>query len=113
MFLSENEAKTKRCQEGYAASNGAARDPATENTTVSAAVAMTSVGTVYGAGSYGITTTAEPKTAPIFCLASACMAWRWRLNNAYLGEGAIDRSNGDDRSLGYCGKAGRPPSGER
>lgn len=40
---------------------------------------------------------------PANCIASRCMAWRWKIN---VGIGAIDRSKNDDYSLGYCGLAG-------
>ncbi len=45
MIVTEEEAKTKRCQEGYAASPGATRNPATDHVTQSFAVpSMVSVG---------------------------------------------------------------------
>lgn len=95
MILTEEEASTKRCQEGYAASPGAAREPVTEYGTVTQAVpVMSSVGSMGGFGAT-MATTAEPKTAPIFCLGSQCMAWRW-----WNGIGR--------KGTGYCGKAGNP-----
>lgn len=35
------------------------------------------------------------------CIGSKCMAWRWRFPGR-----DTDRSQNDDRALGYCGKAG-------
>ncbi len=34
--------------------------------------------------------------APILCVASQCMAWRWGVEE------------GDPRKVGYCGLAGKP-----
>lgn len=34
--------------------------------------------------------------APILCVASRCMAWRWGVQE------------GDPRKVGYCGLAGKP-----
>lgn len=97
MILTEEEAKTKRCQEGYAASPGAALNPSTDYVHQSFMVSQT---THSFSGGAGVTaTTAAPITAPIFCLGSACMAWRWFDNRD-------DRAITDPR--GFCGKAGRP-----
>jgi hypothetical protein len=92
MLTTEAEAKTKRCQEGYAASPGAAKEPVTEYTTAHQAVPMMSAA---GAGGFAMTSTVSPMTAPIFCLGSACMAWRWR-----------HEPRPDRDGQGYCGKAG-------
>jgi len=86
MLLTEEEAKTKRCQEAYAASPGAVRDPVTEYVVESVPASIT---TAYACGGTSIASASRPATAPIFCLGSGCMAWRWRVER-----------------LGYCGKAG-------
>lgn len=39
---------------------------------------------------------------PGHCLGSACMAWSWWLAN---GSNGIDRTQSDDNSKGFCGKA--------
>lgn len=74
MMLTEQEASTKRCQEGYAASPGASKNPQTDYMQQSFMVpSMSSL----SLGSAAVATTAAAVTAPIFCLGSACMAWRW------------------------------------
>lgn len=80
MLLTEDEAKTKRCQETFAALDAF--------TTNGALVPVASTVTVT-TGAYGH---AIP-TAPTHCIGSACMAWRWNLSGT---------------ALGYCGKAGKP-----
>jgi len=100
MFTSEREAKTKRCQEGFAASPGAARDPAIEYTVVNKPVPLTSMAMGMGAAA-AFSSASEPKTAPIFCLGSACMAWRWERPPP------ANRTSGEDWYEGYCGKAGK------
>lgn len=82
MILTEEEAKTKRCQEGFW--------PYAPMHSISSA-------------------------APLTCIGSACMAWRWARENLYvrnpddptnftLHEGRGERST----TKGYCGKAGKP-----
>jgi hypothetical protein len=78
MILTEEEAKTKRCQESFGdriIGDGdiAKIDPAADPMTKGSISAM-------------------HYTSPIYCLASACMAWRW----------------GAHMPKGYCGKAGKP-----
>lgn len=115
MLTTEAEAKTKRCHEGYAASPGASVNPLTDfvHQTSVAPPAMHSVGAGYGAA---ITTMAAAATAPIFCLGTACMAWRWR---GWTNEGPDGpdhrltnrnptQGHPDYHRYGYCGKAGRP-----
>lgn len=82
MLTTEEEAKTKRCQEGF---HGA--DLGTGY--MEARPAFVSV----GAGAYGYA------TAPTNCIGSGCMAWRWHmtLNDDY---GLVQSDKG------YCGKAG-------
>ncbi len=108
MMLTEEEAKTRRCQEGFAASPGAAREPVTEYAAVNHAIApaMHSIG---GMGtSVAVATTAEPKTAPIFCLASHCMAWRWAGWCDDTGIWETEADHTPREHVGYCGKAGAP-----
>lgn len=98
MILTEEEARTKRCQEGYAASPGASLNPSTDYVHQSFAMPSMSHSSI-GSSTAVTATTAAPMTAPIFCLGSACMAWRWF-------------DNTDDKAIkeprGYCGKAGKP-----
>lgn len=100
MIVTEEEAKTKRCQEGYAASPGAALNPVTDYVHQSFVVPSMSAPV---AGAFGtMATTATPITAPIFCLGSACMAWRW-----VIGDRA-DTYGRENKDKGYCGKAVKP-----
>lgn len=79
MRVTEEEAKTKRCQESFGDNNVS---PAGH------AIGMP----VSGAYHHGATLAVQ--TSPSHCIGSACMAWRW----AEVYEGANIR--------GYCGKAG-------
>ena len=80
MIVTEEEAKTKRCQESFGDTN------------------VTADGHVYAAHiSYGAS--AVIQTSPSMCIGSACMAFRWVDN---LDDKAITEPRG------YCGKAGRP-----
>lgn len=94
MILTEQEAKTKRCQESYAAGAGAHADgkpilrPVPEN-----------MKDLYDGADHTIT-----NYAPVNCIGSGCMAWRWH---------EIGRDPQTGRVLvvgntGYCGKAGKP-----
>jgi hypothetical protein len=96
MIVTEQEASTKRCQEGFPASDGTTTSPiAPSHTTYTAgAPMMTSI----GAGSAMTMHVAQQPTAPFNCIGSACMAWRWFDN---LHDGAVITPRG------YCGKAGR------
>jgi hypothetical protein len=94
MIVTEEEAKTKRCQESYPAASGLSPD-----------------GAVYASGWHhppppapaGATGTAV-HTAPINCIGSACMAWRWQK----LPDWALDKEGLPIKpSRGFCGKAGR------
>lgn len=82
MIVTEEEAKTKRCQESF--SDGW--------TTPDGRMAT------LGGAAHGTALVASP----YFCIGSACMAWRWWLSDGVNG---IDRSRGDDMSKGLCGKA--------
>jgi hypothetical protein len=65
MTVTEEEAKTKRCQESYPAAEGLSLGGFIEN----APVPM-------GAASISSSCYAR-YTAPVNCIGSACMAWRW------------------------------------
>jgi hypothetical protein len=82
MIYKEEEAKTKRCQESFAA----ARHIGNGNE-----MAM-----MVSHQSYAYTY----QTAPTMCLGSGCMAWRWHKRTAGEAQSGAGR--------GYCGKAGRP-----
>jgi hypothetical protein len=99
MILTEEEAKTKRCQEGFGPSP--VQVPS-----------ITTHGDPHNPYGHSWTTTTVAQSAPVNCIGSACMAWRrWGAQlpdclpfdlNPYspLPEGAV--------ALGYCGKAGKP-----
>lgn len=93
MIVTEEEAKTKRCQESFAACTGVSVDGAVYQSSWSHPPPP------LGGPGYCATVF----TAPMNCLGSACMAWRWRLAGP---DHNIDR--GDGEKVGYCGKAGRP-----
>lgn len=90
MILTEDEAKTKRCQESFPAAEGLSLGGTAE------------AGLFPPSVSFGSSGGYVKQTAPLMCIGSACMAWRWRLS------GAFPRDKGDDYSKGYCGKAGKP-----
>jgi hypothetical protein len=80
MFLTEKEAKTKRCQESFG------------DTSVGSGFMEPRPAMAFGAVGMAIA------TSPQCCIGSACMAWRWHYDG--LGD--------DPNTLGYCGKAGKP-----
>ncbi len=85
MILTEEEAKTKSCQESFG------------DTAVSQSghyVAGPAAPGVYAGGTVAI------GTSPSHCIGSACMAWRW-----YPQCEAHIKVEGQK---GYCGKAGKP-----
>ena len=86
MIVTEEEAKTKRCQESFGDHN------------------VTDQGYMVAASqSYHMGGSVAIQTSPSMCIGSSCMAWRW-LTLGY----ALDRTKGDMHSQGYCGKAGHP-----
>lgn len=94
MIVTEEEAKTKRCQESF---------PACANV-LPEGVMYASVWH-YPPPPTGHGAATAVTSAPTRCLGSDCMAWRWQLSPSARG---VDRQMDDDRTLGYCGKAGRP-----
>jgi hypothetical protein len=102
MIVTEEEAKTKRCQEGYAASPGATLNPSTDYVQQSFVVPSVSSHALGGA-SFAAATTAAPMTAPIFCLGSACMAWKW--SQIWRDNELVQDRTIDGIALGSCGKA--------
>lgn len=94
MIVTEEEAKTKRCQESFAACNSMSTDGAGYMSSWSHPPPPASPG---GTG-------AIVHTAPLYCLGSACMAWRWVLEHEH-GD-PYNQLVKTDR--GFCGKAGGP-----
>ena len=87
--LTEEEAKTKRCQEGFGAP-------------------LNHVPALYPTGERSAETDLAVHVAPVHCIGSACMAWRWNGDSPeFFGSGPEDNLNSDARR-GYCGKAGKP-----
>lgn len=87
MIVTEEEAKTKRCQESF---GNEYRTP-DGNMLTSSGVGM------FGHGWSGIAAQASPS----FCIGSGCMAWRW--------ENSVSIRHGEEpgpTSRGFCGKAG-------
>lgn len=84
MILTEEEAKTKRCQESFG----------DRHTTKDGMITSRSI----------LSGTDPVVTSPSFCITSACMAWRW----AHLQqvEGEVYALGSPPR--GFCGKAGKP-----
>jgi hypothetical protein len=82
VLTTETEAKTKRCQEGFADVILSEDKPTTDQRNWS---------------------------APLNCIGSACMAWRWgKIINVYT-PGATPQEFTLSQELGgYCGKAGKP-----
>ena len=82
MTLTEDEAKTKRCQESFGDTN------------------VSPTGHAYSAHiAYG--GSALVQTSPSYCIGSACMAWRWK-------RGEYDQGGQEIATHGFCGKAGQP-----
>lgn len=96
MIVTEEEAKTKRCQEAFPAADALSMHGSTESVPASSIPMM---GFASGAGAMGF----ARYTAPTNCVGSACMAWRW-------GEWAEDPTTRQRLGgiRGYCGKAGKP-----
>jgi hypothetical protein len=88
MIVTEEEAKTKRCQESYAPPVVASPSGSSTSDLAYHSYAIGSLGAGYATVG-----------APAFCIGSACMAWRWFDN---IDDQAIEQPRG------YCGKAGKP-----
>lgn len=80
MIVTEEEAKTKRCQEGFAI-HGEVKDLKLD---------------------FGTTS----KLAPINCLGSVCMAWRWATEWVDVSRPELQERT--STTHGFCGKAGKP-----
>lgn len=98
MIVTEDEAKTVRCQESfgpyYVTPDGGDQYKPTLYATSYSIPSN-------GAGWAAITGGALPTVAaPSHCIGSKCMAWRW--HNRTLGEAVSETGRG------YCGKAGTP-----
>jgi hypothetical protein len=115
MIVTEEEAKTKRCQESFG----------DRYTTKDGAMIVAP-----------LTGGVQPVvTSPSFCIGSACMAWRWRDKAVELSYSRVRTENENNRGFyfrqgyeddpenpgylriverpasaatGYCGKAGKP-----
>ncbi|MET4187579.1 hypothetical protein ABIB86_000472 [Bradyrhizobium sp. JR1.7] len=102
MIVTEEEAKTKRCQESFAAATGLSADGHAYATSWHSLPPYASGGA--GHAVY---------TAPQMCIGSACMAWRWgKVINVYK---PCDPETNNAASFtvheelgGYCGKGGIP-----
>lgn len=93
MIVTEEEAKTKRCQEGF---------PAALLQTPTGAMQSVSVGMLTSFPS-------AVHTAPTHCIGSACMGWcwsGWRDGENHIFTDEYDHGSGPTERVGYCGKAG-------
>lgn len=99
MIVTEEEAKTKRCQEGFAAATGISADGRPVMQPASAGPVHPHGAAGYYAVSHG--------GAPMNCLGSGCMAWRWAQKpNFDFSVHNIEAPAWLDTDRGYCGKAG-------
>lgn len=97
MILTEAEAKTKRCQEGFAASEGVTDG---ESIYLQTMVSSPYISASIGSGGYsGIATAVTAATAPMHCIGSGCMAWVWALDAV-----GSQRTTEEGQMLGRCGK---------
>lgn len=97
MILTEEEAKTRRCQESFGplfmTPEGGEHHIPRYATSATAAPS----GLMANVASPGFGHNMPTIASPGYCIGSKCMAWRWRVT-----EGAA----WDDKPVGYCGKAG-------
>lgn len=111
MVLSEEEAKNKRCQEGFAAAYGLSEDGKQQGPIASMGMQAPMS---YAAGAAYAVYSQPHGGAPFNCLGSACMAWRWKGWSRAPGDDfsfTIDNPTADHPDYlhyGFCGKAGRP-----
>jgi hypothetical protein len=108
MIVTVEEAATKRCQEGYAASKGVTMRPADPPITTYAPQAIPSINAM-GAGYSTMSAVPEQgPTAPFYCIGPACMAWKWAMQFDANGDNEWGQwRTKDGQQLGYCGKARR------
>lgn len=107
MILTVEEAATKRCHEGYAASKGVTVKAADPPTTAYATQAITSVNAM-GAGYSTLSAVPEQgPTAPFYCIGPQCMAWTWATIYDAEGVEMVQERTVDGLPLGFCGKAQR------
>jgi hypothetical protein len=85
MILTEEEAKTKRCQESFGSQPNAP----------------------FGSQHESVTSGFAQPMSPTHCIGSACMAWRWgksTQSTCYYPEGT--KATDPETWRGYCGKVG-------
>jgi hypothetical protein len=106
MIVTEEEAKTKRCQESFG-----------DHYLTADGNSVISVSMNFGAA-------VALQASPSYCIGSACMAWRWKRGSLYRPVDPADQlpqthanfhtfeeieEKGDySTTHGYCGKAGKP-----
>lgn len=100
MILTEAEAKTKRCQEGFGPlfmtrEGGDVHIPRPQLAVMGLTAGANAMSVAEPGHGHNMPTIASPG----YCIGSKCMAWRWRLSED-------DAWTGEPR--GYCGKAGVP-----
>lgn len=89
MIITEEEAKNKRCQEGFG-------QPIYNSQTTTSDLNLVAISSQsYGSGMavFG---------APSHCIGSGCMAWMWVVADR------SDTYGRESADKGFCGKAGRP-----
>jgi hypothetical protein len=94
MILTEQEARTKRCQESFGDTHVSPAGMA-----VAMPVPIASVPYSPSAGA-----AIAVQSSPAMCIASGCMAWRW---GKWAERGEYGQPRGEP-THGYCGKAGAP-----
>ena len=94
MILPEEDAKTKRCQESFPAATGLSVGGAAFPTT------WQPLPPNCGGAGYAV------HTAPLMCIGSACMAWRWHQEPPTISDNS--HSMAFSVARGFCGKAGKP-----
>jgi hypothetical protein len=91
MKLTEQDASLKRCPAAFAAAHGV---------NFSGATTYECIGDVPITGQFK-----DRVHAPLNCIGSQCMAWRWEQTDDLFRKRDKDRG---DPIKGYCGKAGKP-----
>jgi hypothetical protein len=110
VLTTEAEAKTKRCQESFAAAVAISENGNTHATTWAP---LPNTAPAWGGAGHS-TVTSSVYSAPLCCIGSACMAWRWgKIINVYT-PGANPQEFTLSQELGgYCGKAGMPIAADK